>query len=417
MNRRAYCTWCPLALIVVMGVGSNGGAEEPAAKSRNPLADLKSEYEAAMKAWEGKYSSIRTTPKAEVIKRWDAWPGWSFIPRIVKLGTTEPETPNSFEALKWFVDLSRGVGAADKEYYQFDEPVMKALRAHHLSHPRIVEVFEHCYRYVTPGREALLRECVEKGSTRDVRGWACLCLADCLREKSAMGFYLKPDSSNADEFKKHLTDRYSPEFLAYVRSIDFDKAAAEAKVVAQRVIDEFGDVPHPEASLLNRKATLAFAAQLRGARVTATKVGQPAPELLGEDLDGKQRKLSDYRGKVVVLHFWATWCKPCVEKIPQLVRIAERQEKEPLCVLGVNFDPDRETAVKFVKDRNLTWPSWWSFGQEESMGHWMVDGNGGLTVTVLDHKGVLRYHGVEGEALDKAIESLLRERAEDAAGK
>lgn len=419
MNRR-FCNTCRfLALIFVMScLGPNGSADEPATKARSPLAELKSEYEAATKEWESKYSGKRTDPSEELIKRYDSWPGWSFIPRIVKLGTADPATPDSFESLKWFVDLSRAVGAADKEYYPFDEPVMKALRTRHIANPRIVEVFKDCSRYATPGREALLRECVEKGSTRDVRGLACLNLADYLREKStAPSSLLQAELGIADEFQRHFKGRSSPEFLAFVRSIDSDKAAAEAKSVEQRVIDEFGDVPHPEQSLFSMKPTLGFVVRLRRARDVATKIGQPAPELVGEDLDGKERKLSDYQGKVVVLHFWATWCGPCVEKIPQLVRIAERQEKEPLCVLGVNFDPEREAAVKFVKEKKISWPSWWSLAQGESMGHWFVDGNVALTVMVIDHKGVLRYHGVEGEALDKAVDSLLRERAEDASRK
>jgi hypothetical protein len=129
-------------LIVVLSfLGSYGNTEEPATKKRSPLEELKSEYEAATKEWEGKYSGKRTDPSEELIKRYDAWPGWSFNPRIVKLGTADPAAPDSFEALKWFVDLSGKVGAADKEYYQFDETVMKALRTHHVSNPRITDVF------------------------------------------------------------------------------------------------------------------------------------------------------------------------------------------------------------------------------------------------------------------------------------
>jgi thiol-disulfide isomerase/thioredoxin len=400
---------------------AQGSAQEPAAKDRSPFEILKAEYEEATAAWQAKYSGDRTTPSEQLIARYNAWPAWSLMPRIVKLGTADAEAPQSFEALKWFVELSRGTGASDKEYYAYDKQVMDALRAKHLANPRIVEVFRECSYYVTPAHESLLREGLEKGGTREVRGQACYYLAECLRNKGMLpSNVFTAEVAAADAFQMHLRSRRSPDYLAFARSIDASKALEEAKTFDQRVIDEFGDVPHPGGlpySLFTRgKPTLGFVTRFRQAQRNAITVGQPAPEITGEDLDGKERKLSDYKGKVVVLHFWATWCPPCVEKMPHLMTLAAQHEKEPLAMLGVNYDFDRAVAMKFVEDKRVSWPSLWSVGLGESMGRWFIEGQAGPDVMVIDHTGVLRHYGVDGDELDKAVESLLKERAEKAPG-
>lgn len=64
--------------------------------------------------------------------------------------------------------------------------------------------------------------------------------------------------------------------------------------------------------------------------------GEP-PLLALESLDGKQHQLTDYRGKVVVLNFWATWCAPCIEEMPSFERLAKRLKGEKFALLTVNF--------------------------------------------------------------------------------
>ena len=383
-------------------------------KDRGPLEILKEEFEAASAVWAAKYPGGRTTPGPQLIERFDAWPAWSFIPRIVKLGTADAEAPYSFEALKWFVELSQAVSPIDRQYYPHDQSVLTLLRTRHAANPRIVEVFDNCSYYVTPAREALLRECVETGSSPEVRGQACWYLAECLRNKSE----LRSDLSRAvgrtsDGFQKHVMDRWSPDYVAYAQSINADQALAEATKVEQRVIDEFGDVPAPrELPFTPGKPTLGFMVRFRRAQADAVSVGRPAPEIAVECLDGKERKLSTYRGQVVVLHFWASWYGPCLEKLPQLAKLARQHEKQPFCVLGVNYDRDREAALRAVKDRSIAWPSWWASKLGPAVGQWFADSSALPGVLVLDHKGVLRDQGIEGDALDQAVAVLLRELAE-----
>ena len=75
------------------------------------------------------------------------------------------------------------------------------------------------------------------------------------------------------------------------------------------------------------------------------------------DINGKTEKLSDYRGKVVVLNFWATWCPPCVEETPSLIELNKRLASRNGVVLGVSVDDDAAAYQKFIEDHGINFPT------------------------------------------------------------
>ena len=74
------------------------------------------------------------------------------------------------------------------------------------------------------------------------------------------------------------------------------------------------------------------------------------------EIDGKVSRLSDLRGKVVVLNFWATWCPPCVEETPALVQLQQRIAARNGVVLGVSVDEDEKAYRKFISDHGINYP-------------------------------------------------------------
>lgn len=81
------------------------------------------------------------------------------------------------------------------------------------------------------------------------------------------------------------------------------------------------------------------------------------PELNLKDINGKQIRLSQYRGKVVLINFWATWCPPCRAEIPDLVRLQRDYRDHGLRVIGVTYPPQKLSEVRqFVREAKMNYP-------------------------------------------------------------
>lgn len=89
------------------------------------------------------------------------------------------------------------------------------------------------------------------------------------------------------------------------------------------------------------------------------KIGSPAPDFELATLTGKRVKLSDYRGKVVILNFWATWCPPCKVEMPEMQSFYEKSRNSDITLLSVNLttqEKNEKAVSDFVSDYQLTFP-------------------------------------------------------------
>jgi len=101
---------------------------------------------------------------------------------------------------------------------------------------------------------------------------------------------------------------------------------------------------------------------------------EPAPVLTEPGLDGKPVNLSDFKGKVVLVDFWATWCDPCKEEIPELVKLQAKLKDKGFVILGVSMDEEGAAAVKkFTAKHPITYPVVLNSGERAPKG-WTVPG-------------------------------------------
>jgi peroxiredoxin len=96
------------------------------------------------------------------------------------------------------------------------------------------------------------------------------------------------------------------------------------------------------------------------------QVGMPAPDFTLPDLEGELHDLSEFRGRVVVLNFWATWCPPCIDEMPSLQRLHQALSERGVAVIAVSVDERFSDVPDFVEKFDLTFPVLYDEGKKVS---------------------------------------------------
>ena len=113
---------------------------------------------------------------------------------------------------------------------------------------------------------------------------------------------------------------------------------------------------HPDGTPFAR--TLAEAEADLLASIRQGTVGGTLPDVMGTRLDGLKEYLSDYRGRVVLLDFWATWCRPCVAALPNLRELVAELPADRFALIAISVDEELETVTGFIEDEPMPWTNW-----------------------------------------------------------
>lgn len=137
------------------------------------------------------------------------------------------------------------------------------------------------------------------------------------------------------------------------------------------------------------------------------KKGTAAPDISLKDTEGQSISLSSYKGKVVLLDFWASWCMPCRKNNPNLVALYEKYKGEGFEILGVSIDEDNTAWKKAIEKDGLTWKQvvdnkGWNAKSTLDYG---VDGI--PASFLIDQNGIIKGVNLEGRELDGVIKKLL----------
>jgi thiol-disulfide isomerase/thioredoxin len=139
--------------------------------------------------------------------------------------------------------------------------------------------------------------------------------------------------------------------------------------------------------------------------------GSPAPGFELDSLAGKQVNLADYKGQVVLLNFWASWCGPCRKEMPILEQLHKAYKSKGVQLVGVNVEPNSDDARKYLHSTPVSFPV--VFDRTSSVSK-LYQVQGMPNTVILDRSGKVRYihrgyqPGAENEYLDQ-IRMLVRE--------
>ena len=147
--------------------------------------------------------------------------------------------------------------------------------------------------------------------------------------------------------------------------------------------------------------------------LTAVKESIQASEFELQDMDEETVKLSDYRGKVVLLNFWATWCPPCIREMPSMERLHQQVDADDFKVIAVNQMEDADEVFAFTGQLEID-PTFEILFDTTSSVSQDYAVRGLPTTYLIDKKGKIRYRAVGGREFDhaevvKLIENLIEE--------
>lgn len=138
-------------------------------------------------------------------------------------------------------------------------------------------------------------------------------------------------------------------------------------------------------------------AQQPGKGLTPLAEQPEAPDFELTDIDGKTHRLSEYRGKVLIVNFWATWCPPCREEMPSMQRAWGLLEQDGILMLAVNVGEDEDIIFQFMANYPVEFPL--LMDRDSSVvGAWPVRGL--PTTFVVDPEGRLAYRAIGGREWD-----------------
>ncbi len=154
------------------------------------------------------------------------------------------------------------------------------------------------------------------------------------------------------------------------------------------------------------------AGALRADEKKPLDLGDPAPDFTFVDFENKEHKLSEFRGKNVLLDFWATWCGPCIGEIPTLRAVHEELKDKNFVVLSVSIDKSVETAKKYVAKNKMPWTQGWVKGawKSEPVKKYGIEGI--PSMWLIDEDGKIKASDLCGEEAKTAARLLLAGKLE-----
>jgi len=156
------------------------------------------------------------------------------------------------------------------------------------------------------------------------------------------------------------------------------------------------------------KTAKSIVAQEEGRKLNAKlAVGTKFPDFAVKDVAGKPLSVANYKGKVVLVDFWATWCGPCVGELPNVLKAYEKHHPKGFEIIGISLDQDEKKLTAFTKEKNMPWQQFFD-GQGWKNALAAKYGIQSIPATyLLDGEGKIIGKNLRGEALEEAVTKAL----------
>ncbi|MBY0513995.1 MAG: TlpA family protein disulfide reductase [Gemmataceae bacterium] len=370
---------CAAALTLSVGLfvasGDDKKDSQPAEARAKRLKELERKYDADLTKLFDRFQNAKTDDEKNAARTEVRELSVVTLSQAMKIAEENSKDDVALDAAMFVLQkLARFAG----DQPEFTKAV-DLLAANHLNSPKLKDVLLTAGQYGPPG-EKLLNAAAEKSTNKEVKGVALYVLGTTYAERA--------DDADDEAQAADLTDKA----VKYLQMAS--EAAPDAKV---------GDKTLGELAKAEMKA------------INNTRIGNPAPDVSGTDLDGKKVKLASYKGKVVLLDIWATWCPPCRAMIPHEREMVARLKGKPFVLVSVSADEQKGTLTKFLDKNEMPWVHWWDGDENPLLKTFRVQAF--PTLYLIDHKGVIRKKWVgapKNDVLDGEVNKLVAAAEKDA---
>ena len=322
------------------------------------LADFINQYKYLLAAAQQSWTQVARKKLIE-----SKHPSLTFLPKAMELADRYRAFPAGYQAAELGCYM---VSLADcpKQCNELFKPIAARILDEYLDRPGTSRVLYGLKGSQLAEARDLLRHAAEKAKSSKTKALSLLALALSLQGEVAE----KPERSN------------------------------EVIALLEQVTAKYADVEWSSGRLGAALEPLLYSLKY-------LQVGRTPPDIVGKDAAGSDFKLSEYRGKIVVVDFWVDWCPYCREMYGLERQLTERLKAKPFAIVGVNGD-DPKRLQALLNDKTITWRNW-SDGRDGPIQQtWRITSF--PTLYVLDQEGVIRYRDVRGAALVAAVDALMQ---------